>query len=97
MVVLAWRLTLQGKSLGVEWIWVWSVKRSILTPCQQKHTLLSAYLAALRAYNRHLRDHSAAMSTGGDSVAIKERAEASRDACRAIRKRYWEHVREHGC
>jgi hypothetical protein len=54
-------------------------------------------LIALDANNRHLRDDSNAISGGGDSIAMKERAEASREACHAARRRYADHLHEHGC
>ena len=68
-----------------------------LTPCQKKHTLLSAYLAALRVHDRHLRERSEVMSVEKDLLALKQLTQASRVACRTARHRYLAHVREHGC
>ena len=55
------------------------------------------YLAAMRVHDRHLRERSEVMSVEKDLLALKQLTQASREACRTARHRYWAHVREHGC
>ena len=73
------------------------MKWLVTAPCQEKRTLLYAYIHALETHNKDMREFSKSAMSGDDSTAMKERAVASRETCHATRKRYTDHIHEHGC
>jgi hypothetical protein len=70
----------------------------VVTVCHHKRTLLKEYTAAVNAHSASLREYTSAAVAGGDAfIAAKRQVKESREACSAIRKRYSDHVEEHGC
>jgi hypothetical protein len=75
-----------------------SMRFSDIDPCPQKRDLLYDYVCALDAHNKDLAEFSKVAVIGGDdSLAMRKRAETSLETCHLARKRYSDHVDEHGC
>jgi len=69
-------------------------------PCQEKQTLLDSYAVAIEAETQALNEYTEAIKSGaGPDVwaLMKERLQESQKRCRTIRKRFSDHVEEHGC
>ena len=69
-------------------------------PCPTKLYLLKEYVACLDLHNNDVREYAQITTAGldGDLMAlVKKRLEARLDRVRDSRKRYTDHVGEHGC
>ena len=69
-------------------------------PCQTKLFLLKEYVAALDIHNKDVRAYSDFINTAVDGDLlnmVKKRIKESHERTIDARKRYLDHVKEHGC
>ena len=72
----------------------------MLVPCQKKQKLLDSYAVAIEADTKALNEYTEAIKSGVGRdvwVLMKEHLQESQKKCRAIRKRFTDHMEQCGC
>ena len=69
-------------------------------PCPKKLSLLQEYVRSVQVHNQDVREYSELIQTMSDGdliTVVKKRMAESKNGVRDARKRYTDHVQEHGC